>query len=97
MQCSLLLVIRLHMYSTCTCQQEICIFIMLTRKSHQSIKNKFHFMVSCFRKKWQTKREKKNMKKSKFEENNNSKETEALQIDSNLVLIEWSVFPDTKG
>ena len=54
-------------------------------------------MVSCFRKKWQTKREKKNMKKSKIEENNNSKETEALQIDSNLVLIEWSVFPDTKG
>ena len=35
-------------------------------------------MVSCFRKKLQTKREKKNMKKSKIEENNNRKETETL-------------------
>ena len=42
-------------------------------------------------------RKKKNMKRSKFEENDNSKETEALQIDSNLVLIECSVVPDTKG
>ena len=65
-------------------------------KAIKALKNKFHIMVSCFRKKWQTKREKKNKKKSKFDENNNSKETEALQIDSNLVLIEWSVVPDTK-
>ena len=38
-------------------------------------------MMSCFRQKWQTKREKKNIKKSKIEENNNRKETETLEID----------------
>lgn len=42
-------------------------------------------MMSCFRQKWQTKREKKNKKKSKIEENNNRKETETLEIDSNLI------------